>query len=706
MSRRFLAVVAAAVATLGLVALPASAGAAPPTAAPAAAAQTLNWTAGESISAYLTAPATAVAGETTIVFENSEATGNTIGMSHTLTFDTSTPGYNHDVPVNILANPFDANNGRWEVNVTLTPGTYRYFCSIPGHSTMTGEFTVTGDPGGDTTAPTVTASLAGTQDGAGNYVGSATVTVNASDAGSGVDSVEYQLDGGVWQTYSAPFQVSAVGAHTVRYRATDVAGNTSQEGSTPFTIVAGGGQDTTPPTVSGAASGAQDGAGNYLGSATVTVTAADPGGSGVASVEYQVNDLGWNPYTGPFQVTTPRQYTVLLRATDAAGNVGTGTVSFTVVEAPSDTTPPTVTAEVSGAQNGSGEYLDVATVTLSATDAGSGVRSVEYKLDSGAWTAYTAAVAVRTTGMHMLSYRATDVAGNVSTEGMAHFTIVAQDTTAPTATGQVAGQQNPNGAYIGSAVVTVTASDAGSGVASIEYKVDSAAWATYASPVQVSALGAHTVLYRATDRAGNVSTQGSLTFTVVSGGPDVTPPSVSAMVSGTQNSSWQYVDAALITLSALDTGSGVGSIEYKLDSGPWTVYTAPVTVDSAGAHTFSYRATDLSGNVSGVLSGGFTVVEDTPAPGPDACPSSDVRETVIIGEVDSQVPNIDTGNGCTINDLVDEDGEWASQNAFIRWVKAVTRELVQNGVIDTDQRNRIVAAAIESGVGGTAPSRV
>ena len=79
---------------------------------------------------------------------------------------------------------------------------------------------------------------------------------------------------------------------------------------------------------------------------------------------------------------------------------------------------------MSGTQDADGNYVDVATVTLSATDAGSGVASVEYKLDDGAWTAYTAAVAVNAPGEHMVSYRATDAAGNVSEEGMAHFTVV------------------------------------------------------------------------------------------------------------------------------------------------------------------------------------------------------------------------------------------------------------------------------------------
>jgi uncharacterized cupredoxin-like copper-binding protein len=700
MSRRFLAALGAAVAVLGLVTLPGSASSAP---APVAAAQTLTWTASDSITAYASAPTTAVAGETTIVFETSEATGNTTGMSHTLTFDTQTEGYNHDVNVNILASPFDADNGHHEVTVTLTPGKYRFHCTIPGHSTMVGELTVTGDPGGDTTAPTVTANVTGTQDSSGNYVGSATVAVSATDTGSGVSTVEYQLDGGAWQTYSAPVAVTSIGAHTVKYRATDVAGNTSAEGTKSFTVVAGGGQDTTPPTVSGSVSGAQDSDGNYVGSATVTVTAADEG-TGVASVEYQVNDFGWTPYTAPFQVTTIGSYVVLLRATDGAGNVGNGQVAFSVVEPASDTTPPSVTSEVSGTQDADGNYVDVARVTLSATDADSGVKTVEYKLDDGAWTPYAAAVVVNTPGTHMVSYRATDNAGNTSDEGMAHFTIVQQDTTAPTVTGQLSGSQDSSGAYIGSAMVVLNATDSGSGVASVEYKLDSGAWTAYTAAVQVSALGAHTVLYRATDQAGNVSAEGTLSFTVVTGDVDTTPPSVSALVSGTQNSSWQYVDAATITLSALDTGSGVASVEYTLDGGPWTTYTAPVAVDAEGTHTFHYRATDLAGNVSADLSGTFTVVEDTPAPGPDVCPSSDVRDTVIIGDQDSQVENIDIGNGCTINDVIDENGEWATHNAFVKHVKAVTAELVQNGVLTPDLRDRIVTAAVLSDVGESSSS--
>jgi hypothetical protein len=573
------------------------------TPAVAAPVQTLTWTGNNSTTEYASAPTGALPGETTIVFENSEATGNTTGMSHTLTFDTSTPGYNHDVSLNVLANPFDPQNGRHEAVVTLTPGKYRYFCTIPGHTTMVGEFVVS-DGTGDTTAPVVTAAVAGDRDPSGNYIESATVSLTATDAGSGVASVEYQLDGGSWTAYSAPVVVSAVGMHMLHYRATDVAGNTSAEGMEHFTIVEGQG----------------------------------------------------------------------------------------------DTTPPTVTAAITGSQDASGNYIDVATVRLTATDADSAVASVEYQLDGGTWTAYTAPVAVTGAGEHMVHFRATDSAGNTSPEGMSHFAVVKSDTTPPTVTASVAGTQDAGGNYVGRATVTVVASDTGSGVAATEYQVDGGAWTAYTAPVAVTAPGAHTVGYRARDVAGNTSAPASVSFTVVAGG-DTTAPVASLAVTGRQDGNWSYVGQATVTLTATDAGSGVAAIEYKMDSGAWTRYTAPVVVSALGAHTVGARATDVAGNASLEVFGAFTVVSATPPP--DACPVSDTRETVVIGGVDSQVENIDIGNGCTLNDVIDENAEYASHDRFVKHVKAVTQELVGNGVLSSGDRNRIVTAAIESDVGGT-----
>ncbi|WP_020135480.1 OmpL47-type beta-barrel domain-containing protein [Streptomyces sp. 351MFTsu5.1] len=489
-----------------------------PRQAPAAAAQTLTWTAGDDITKYTSAPTTAVAGTATIVFENSTATGNTTGMPHTLTFVTSDPEFNDDVQLNILANPNDDTGGRHTAEVTLTPGRYFYHCTIPGHGQMQGILVVSEGTGQDTTAPTAAARVTGTQNAQGQYVGSASVALTATDeaGGSGVDRIEYAIgDTGAWQPYTAPVVVGQAGDHKVRYRAVDKAGNVSAEQSAAFTVV-------PPPS--------------------------------------------------------------------------------------DDSVPPDTSATVSGEKNPDGTYIDMATVTVSASDTGSGVDTVEYAVNNGAWQPYT-------------------------------------------------------------------------------------------MPVMVHQVGSHTVRYRATDKAGNVAAEKSVAFTVVAAAPqDTVPPVTGVTVDGTRNSDGAYVGNAKVTVSATDTGgSGVAGIAYSIDAGPYLAYTAPVVVDRAGTHTLAYRATDKAGNTSAARTVTFTVVSSqVPAPN---CPELDERLTVIVGAVDSGVPNRITNSRCRINELIEDEKEWTSHALFLKHVKTVLDRLFREGVLDAREYDAIDAAARESGIG-------
>ncbi|MEV4080135.1 OmpL47-type beta-barrel domain-containing protein [Nonomuraea fuscirosea] len=485
-----------------------------------AADQELAWTADDSMIAYKSAPESATAGPATIVFENSTATGNTTGMTHTLTFDTSTPGYNHDVSLNIIASPFDADGGRHVALVNLTPGKYRYSCVIPGHGQMVGELVVTEGGGEDTTAPQVSAQVTGDQDENGGYVGAATVTISASDTESGVDTVEYALDGGPYAAYSAPVSVNVPGAHTVTFRATDKAGNTSAVGSVAFTVVAPQEEDTTPPQVSAVLSGRQDSSGTYLGSATVTLTASDVG-SGVDTVEYSLDGQPFAVYTQPLPVAQPGAHSLSYRATDKAGNTSlVGSVAFTVKAAQNeDTTPPQVSAVLSGQQDSAGNYVGSATVLLSVSDTQSGVATLEYSLDGEAYTEYPSPVSVTRAGAHTFSYRATDKAGNTSPVATLRFTVVSpeDDTTLPQVSAAITGTQDWAWNYVGAATVKLTASDVGSGLDTVEYSLDGQPFAAYAQPLRVDQPGAHTLSYRATDKAGNMAV-GTATFMIVEPG--------------------------------------------------------------------------------------------------------------------------------------------------------------------------------------------
>ncbi|MDJ0462701.1 family 16 glycoside hydrolase [Streptomyces sp. H27-C3] len=486
-------------------------------AAPAAAAQTLNWTAGDPIDHYLSFPTTAVAGETTIVFENSTATGNTTGMPHTLTFDVSDPEYNNDVQLNLLANPSDDQAGKHSATVTLKPGRYRYYCTIPGHGSMEGILIVTEGGGEDTAAPETSAKVEGEKNADGAYIGHATVTVSATDAGSGVDKVEYAVGAaGAWQLYTAPVMVHEVGTHKIRYRASDKAGNVAAEKAVDFTVVA-------PPT--------------------------------------------------------------------------------------DDKTPPETSATVSGEKNPQGEYLGTATVTVTASDTGSGVNTIQYVIGAaGAWQPYTAPVMVNQVGVQKVRFRASDKAGNVAAEKAVDFTVVAPPT------------------------------------------------------------------------------------------EDKTPPETSATVTGTKNSDGAYITSAKVALTATDAGSGVDKVEYSFDGGPYLAYTVPVIVDRVGRHTVAHRATDKAGNTSPAKQVAFTIAEGGGVPAPN-CPEHDERLTVIVGTVDTGVPNRITRSRCTVNELIEDEKEWTSHALFLKHVDKVLDKLLSDGVIDAREHKKIYRAAKQSGIG-------
>jgi plastocyanin len=85
----------------------------------------------------------------------------------------------------------------------------------------------------------------------------------------------------------------------------------------------------------------------------------------------------------------------------------------------------------------------------------------------------------------------------------------------------------PGPTYDGPVTLTLTASDAASGVTGSEYRVDGGEWTAYnpVTPPVVSDPGSHTLDYRSTDQAGNVEEPPETVAFEISGGPiDSTPP--------------------------------------------------------------------------------------------------------------------------------------------------------------------------------------
>jgi hypothetical protein len=140
--------------------------------------------------------------------------------------------------------------------------------------------------------------------------------------------------------------------------------------------------------------------------------------------------------------------------------------------------------------------------------------------------------------------------------------------------------------------VTISATDTGSGVETIEYRIGTEAWQPYTGPIVVGE-GETLVGARAVDREGNESEIVSATISV-----DLTAPVVSGQLTAGRNA----------VLSATDGGSGVDRVEYSIDNASWTEYSGPVAVSHATSLT--YRAIDIAGNVSSTESLDLTVAED------------------------------------------------------------------------------------------------
>lgn len=188
--------------------------------------------------------------------------------------------------------------------------------------------------------------------------------------------------------------------------------------------------DVTPPTVTLSAPAP----GSLVGAIPVSATASDD--RGVIGVQFLLDGvpLGAEDTTPPWEITwntttTPNgAYALAARARDAAGNTTTSASVAVTVSNPVDTTPPSVSVDAP---------LDGATVSqnqllvASASDAGTGVTSVQFLLDGAPLGAPITAppwelgwnTGLQPNGVYAISARAEDAAGNTADAAAVDVTV-------------------------------------------------------------------------------------------------------------------------------------------------------------------------------------------------------------------------------------------------------------------------------------------
>lgn len=440
------------------------------------------------------------------------------------------------------------------------------------------------------------------------------VTVDGTDAHSGIRDVTWRYQGGASTTAPAPatVNVSADGVHVLETTVTDNVGRTSGWKSHTIRIDKTGPDNQTPlaPTSWQAASYA------------VNVSGADSL-SGVREVQWRVDGGAITSGASGLQatVTGSGDHLFETRVVDNAGNTsGWRTEQVRIDTLPPVNTTPTPTSPEDNPYS----------VAVTGTDAHSSIAAVEWRVDGGSVQTGAAGATVTVTGngAHTLATRVLDAAGNSSGWRTDSFTIdaVTGDATPPvdtTTTVSSAWRVSP-------VSVTVSATDSGSGVDRVEWRIDGEPVQTGPSgTLTISADGVHELETRAFDVAGNSTGWRLQTIRI----DRTVPADTTAIPTGWHGS-------RTFRLEATDAHSGVADIEYTIDGGP-VQHGQPddlVDVGADGTFVIRRRVLDAAGQASAYKTDTLRV--DTVAPVdtttlPGSAWSADALEVALTGTDDA-----------------------------------------------------------------------
>eukprot|EP00051_Salpingoeca_urceolata_P026487 m.477476 g.477476 ORF g.477476 m.477476 type:complete len:4581 (-) comp20853_c0_seq1:124-13866(-) len=360
-------------------------------------------------------------------------------------------------------------------------------------------------------------------------------------------------------------------------------------------------EDTTPPVMT------------RKGASPLTVAVgasySDPGvtlsDSQWSAGSSQLQTLAGSLTTTPGSVSTsaPTSVTITYTATDVGGNK----VSTTRLVRVTDQTAPTITIKAAMAATtieGGGRWCssDKTSVCPSPfVDVVEQVLDVSDNVDDEAALLSeiitTGAVDKTAVGTYTLSYSVTDAAGNKATAALR--TVTVQDTEAPflTLLGQSSLQLQAGDAYIEAGVLALDRLDSFAGN-QVTWKASLAA-----ADINTNVPGTHTIVYSASDAAGNAATTVSRTVTIV----DASAPKLTLI-----GDALTFVEAGT---SYTEPSPGASAVDFE-DSNPNIVgptWSPAFDINKPGAYSALYTATDAKGNPSNPVTR-RVIVQDTTAP--------------------------------------------------------------------------------------------
>ncbi|MCI0556590.1 MAG: Ig-like domain-containing protein, partial [Anaerolineae bacterium] len=208
-----------------------------------------------------------------------------------------------------------------------------------------------------------------------------------------------------------------------------------------------------------------------------------------------------------------------------------------------DTLPPTHGLDITSVSGSNGWYVSPTSLTPTGSDSTSGLSSVFLSVDSGTWQSST----ILNEGVYNIVVQAEDNAGNISSSSA----IISVDTTTPAVDVSVNGTMASNGWYSSNMNVIASATDATSGIDTLEVTSDGGPWTAVSNPVSF-ADGYHTVQFKAVDKAGNETETSVQEFYVDTLAPAIDLPT-----------EWEVNES--ITYKVQDDGSGLSALRIVIE---------------------------------------------------------------------------------------------------------------------------------------------
>ncbi len=374
-----------------------------------------------------------------------------------------------------------------------------------------------------------------------------------------VDGSKVGTDSSSPYTYSWDSTSTSEGQHSVYAIAYDKAGNSKQSSTVDFNV------DNTPPTISWVAPSS----GSYVsGTITLQSTASDDK-SGMNKVVYYYDNVSssteigsstnsGNDYSVSFDTTTVStgDHTIYAVAYDNVGNTASQTITLHI-----DNSPPSVSIS-----SPTSTYIR-GTVVITADASDSGIAKVVFYEDSTSNTP----LGTDTSSPYQATWNAAGESGTHTIYAVAYNNAGLSKTTSRTYTvdndAPIITISTPTGgeAYSGTVYINATASDSGSGVASMSLSIDSSQ-ITSSNSGSISYLwdtttvsdGNHQITVSAQDNAGNTNTE-TITITV-----DNTPPEPFNLSAPANNTLTNTKSIDFSWQEDQDTSGGSGIDTYTL----------------------------------------------------------------------------------------------------------------------------------------------